>query len=544
MEVKHERYDFDVAMFTMGEAPVLVDVTVEEAFDTFSLKPDRYGVEVERIQNTIRFTLAEPHKLVLQIPGQPPLALIATPFETDVPDPLDPSVIYFKPGVTDAGVIRPKDGQTVYLAPGSLVKGRIEARGVDNVTVLGRGLLETEGYSIRDEKLHGILFDHCKNVKVEGIGVRSYDTWWQTLFLNTINAEVAQVNLFGIGVNTDGVDIDAVKDFLVRDSFIRCEDDGLGWHAVDAAANGEMITENALADNLVIWNTKAGNGIRIGASMEAQLWRNITIRNVDILMHARSGIMSDYSDWAWIDNLKFENVTIEKPSVPINFKIEKTSYSNSTGYLQERGHMHGLLFENVKMNGGGIYLKGADAAHRIHSVWFNNCTKAGRLIDSPEDVKTNQYVTNVHFNEPFQPIDRTPTPGFIEFEDCDSRVGGGVQYIADVPSASLGRLRVFEAREAGAYIEHEITVPDAGAYSMTFLARAPSAGMRVDLSINGHMVQEGMDLSSAGAGFKSIDCGELIFDESGTRTVRLSVNGLSAGDTSRLELDAIQLVAR
>tara|TARA_B100001971_G_scaffold215121_1_gene257878 strand:- start:19846 stop:20259 length:414 start_codon:yes stop_codon:yes gene_type:complete len=134
--------------------------------------------------------------------------------------------------------------------------------------------------------------------------MRSFDTWWQSLFLNTINAEVAHVNFFGVGMNTDGVDIDAVKNFLVRDSFLRVEDDGLGWHALDAEANGEMITENAVADNLVIWNTKWGNGIRVGSSMEAQLWRDITIRNVDILKRAGCGIISDFSDWAWLDNPK------------------------------------------------------------------------------------------------------------------------------------------------------------------------------------------------------------------------------------------------
>src|SRR5690606_4788143 len=230
----------------------------------------------------------------------------------------------------------------------------------------------TEGYSTRADRTHGILFEDATDITVSGIGVRSHHTWWQTLFLNARSVSVSHVNIFGIGVNTDGVDIDAVKDFVVRDCLIRAEDDGLGWHSLDAGTNGEMITERALAENIVIWNTGAGNGVRIGASMEAQLWRDITLRNLDILEHAGNGagLYSDHSDWAWMQDLRFENVAIERPSNPIVFQIARTGYSNATGFLDERGHFDGLVFKNVAAAGGVIKLLGHDAAHRIHRVRF------------------------------------------------------------------------------------------------------------------------------------------------------------------------------
>lgn len=51
------------------------------------------------------------------------------------------------------------------------------------------------------------MFENCSHIIVEGIGVRSYHTWWQTLFLNSRDISVRQMNIFGVGVNTDGVDI-------------------------------------------------------------------------------------------------------------------------------------------------------------------------------------------------------------------------------------------------------------------------------------------------------------------------------------------------
>jgi hypothetical protein len=293
----------------------------------------------------------------------------------------------------------------------------------------------------------------------------------------------------------------------------------------------------------VIWNTNKGNGIRIGASIEAQLWRNITIRNVDILMHAGSGIISDYSDWAWMDNLKFENVTIEKPSSPIDFFISETRYSNSNGYLKQRGHMHGVLFENFTMNGGRISLAGAGEANRINEVYFNNCTNAGDPVDSPKDVITNSYVTNLHFNEAFQPIERESLPGVYEVEDYESKIYGGSQYLADNPNASMGRSRVFIAKEAGAYIEHFIPVLSAGNYSLVLSVRAKSEEVRAVLSVNGQVVLDNVELQSDGETFNQIDGGSIRFEQSGLQEIRLTLPDDHGGQVAQIEWDTIQLKA-
>ena len=55
IEVKDEPYDFDVAMFTMGTTPVRINVVLASDFDSFTLKPDRHGIEVERIEKTRYF---------------------------------------------------------------------------------------------------------------------------------------------------------------------------------------------------------------------------------------------------------------------------------------------------------------------------------------------------------------------------------------------------------------------------------------------------------------------------------------------------------
>lgn len=542
--VRDERFHFDVGMFDLAK-PAVVEVEVLTEFTTATLKPDRHGLKLERTGNKLRFTLGSPLKLVLQIDALQPLAILATPPETAVPAKGDANVLYFAPGITQAGVIRPKSGQTIYLAPGALVKGRIEAKNVSKVSIRGRGILETSGHSKREEKTHGILFDHSREIAIEGIGVRAFHTWWQTLFLNSRDIEVSHVNLLGIGVNTDGIDIDGVRDFVVRDTFIRCEDDGLGWHSLDAAANGEPNTERALARDLVIWNTGAGNGIRLGASMESQLWRDIVIENVDILMHADrgAGIYSDFSDWAWAQDVVFRNITIERPKSPIVFKILKTHYSNSTGFLDERGNIERLLFENIVMKGGRIVFAGFDANHRIDQVHFNNCTNAGAPVRSLSDITVNEHVTNVRFNTPLPPLPPTPA-GRHEAELLESSTNTRPQITYRDASLSGGKGRELRATADGDYVDYAVEKITAGTYRLKLGVKRTPASAKFTLTVNGAPVGTAQDLHAASDSAAVLDFGTVTLKSAETHSVRLTVSGqnpASTGTARRLDVDFIEL---
>lgn len=396
-------FDFHTAFFTM-DGPVTVRVQLNGDAEFASIHPVRHQIDVRRSGDSISFTLDKPLKLVIKLKkGENllPLALCATPPEKGAPSPDDEGVLYFGPGTSEPGPIKATSGQTIYLAPGALVKGRIEVQNAEHVTICGRGTLDARGYSVREDKTGAILFDRCKDVHIDGIGVRG-GSWWMTLFLLTDDASATDMNLFGKTVNTDGIDIDGVTNFVARDCFIRCEDDGFGWHALDAKANGEPPTTNCLAEDCVIWNTAAGNGLRVGASMETGLFRDITFRNIDVLEHAGAAIYSDHSDWAKCQNIHFENFHIEsagqKGRQAITMYIAKTRYSNMTGFRDARGHYDGLHFIDVIMPADTRFtLNGHSAAHRINNVFITDCIRGGEPIDSLDDIETNEFVGPVTF---------------------------------------------------------------------------------------------------------------------------------------------------
>lgn len=542
VEVKAERYGFDVGMFTMSSNPVTVNVTLSNDFTNYSLKPDRFNIATIRTGNTLSFTLPSPLKLVLQVDARTPLAILATPLETDVPNPGDTNVIYFGPGTNVAGVIQPTNHQTVYLAPGALVLGRIQVFNGTNVTVRGRGFLETAGYSTKTGKTPGILFSNCSNVQVEGIALRSYGTFWQSLYLNSRDILVDQMNIFGVTVNTDGVDIDGVKNFTVADSFIRSEDDGLGWHAVDAKANGEWIVDNAVANNLVIWNTGAGNGIRIGASMEDTLWHNVTISNVDILKYSGAGIYSDYSDWCWTEDLTFKNVAIAGGSNPIGIKIAKTQYSNNNGFMDRRGNYNRLVFDHVTAGGGGISLYGYDATHKIDNVYFNSCTNGGNPVDSFNDITTNAYVTNVRFNQPV----RLPPPspaGVYEAEYTDAVCDAIPQWVFADTNFDNGIGKVLYAGATGDFATYLLDVPLAGVYEVKLYVKRGTDSGRFQASLNGVNCGAEQDLYAATNQYELLDLGRITVNSSGQQPLKFLVTGKNPASTSYLlKIDYIQLI--
>ncbi|WP_158871470.1 glycosyl hydrolase family 28 protein [Maribellus comscasis] len=383
---------FETAICELAER-TQINISFNNIISKYRIRPDSKDIKGEVDGNELSFEITKPQMLVIEINNAPPLLLSLLPIEEDIPKPDDPNVMYFGSGIHDAGLITPKSGQTIYLASGALVKGRIYGEDLENVKVKGRGILDARGYTSKQEKICAIEFRKCNDITVEGIGLRAGE-WWQTLYLLCNNIEVSWMHLLSFGVNNDGIDIDGVTNFYAHDCFIGCGDDGFGWHALDAETNGEPPTQNCLAENCVIYNTHAGNGLRIGASMETSLFKDITFRNIDVLEHVHAGIRSDHSDWALCENITFENFFLEKPGRPIEVKVEKTRYSNTTGFRDERGAIKNWNFINVQSPGGKIELAGFDKLHPVNQILFKNCCIGGSPLGESSIVK-NEFVFNV-----------------------------------------------------------------------------------------------------------------------------------------------------
>lgn len=135
-----------------GTVTVQVKMTDGSPVKAAIIRPIAKGIRTEVSGQTVSFTLNAPANVYVELDGKPrePLFVFANPIEADIPTKTTAKVIYFGPGVTDLGQepLKIPDGQTVYLAGGAYVKGRLQAAettGNQGVTVRGRGILSGIG---------------------------------------------------------------------------------------------------------------------------------------------------------------------------------------------------------------------------------------------------------------------------------------------------------------------------------------------------------------------------------------------------------------
>ncbi|MBQ2967886.1 MAG: hypothetical protein IJE10_07210 [Clostridia bacterium] len=410
---------FNVAMFS-AEGECEVEITVLKTMDKFKLSPTAYGLNPTQNGNKITFKFDAPKHLLFEMNDTVPLILISTPYETEIPDKNDPNVLYFDEGVHEAGIINLKSNQTVYIASGAVVIGRIQGINIENAKVLGRGILESKKYTTPDypgikdpEVVKGVLsgmnrtkavfFQDSKNCKVDGIGVRNCKEW-QNLYLLDKDFEISNMNTMGVHVNNDGIDLDTVENFKIYGNFIMAGDDGFGWHTLRANDTKEAPTRNIVAENNTIYNVTAGNAIRFGSSMETNLWENITIKDTYILKARANAVMLDIQDWSLVKNVNVENVYIEEApgDAVIHISISKGQYSNdvekTSVFAKDdyRGHIDGVTIKNLFAEAGaGVIVTGYDDKHLVQNVTLENINIAGETLSDASQITTNDYVKNL-----------------------------------------------------------------------------------------------------------------------------------------------------
>lgn len=158
---------YDIAKLTVSAATTAV-IAASGTITSYSVSPTLTGVTASASGSQLTVSLPGPVNLVIHINSQPDLLLIATPAETETYTASGPNVVYFGPGIHDAGVISCTSDTTYYLAPGALVKGVFNMFGVHDVRIIGRGLIDGAAYSGSVFTQPVIYANDASGVKVQG----------------------------------------------------------------------------------------------------------------------------------------------------------------------------------------------------------------------------------------------------------------------------------------------------------------------------------------------------------------------------------------
>jgi len=295
-----------VALFSMG-GPVSVavqfpGVTLESA----TVRPLSLGITPSISGDTVQFVLNQPAPVTVEYNNQVKgaLHLFASPLETDVPVKKDPNVLYFGPGLHEAGLITPKNGQTIYLAGGAVLRGYIQAGGADNVRIMGRGIIDGSKYDRWEDTIVPINFTESKNITIEGITILDPAAWTVNLY-KCENVTVDGINIVAARSNSDGITTQSCVNVTARNCFVRGWDDNLVVKGYD----GNVKT--ILFENCVLW-TDLAQSCEVGYETRADVMEDITFRNITVLHNFHKPVMSVHnSDNALIQNVRFENIVVE-----------------------------------------------------------------------------------------------------------------------------------------------------------------------------------------------------------------------------------------
>ncbi|HEY4148587.1 MAG TPA: glycosyl hydrolase family 28 protein, partial [Chitinophagaceae bacterium] len=249
------------------------------------IRPSAHGIIPVVKGNTISFTLARPLNLSIEFNGDKlhNLHLFASPIEKKRPDPADTNVVYFGPGVhTPPDTVKKSfyiaSGKTVYIAGGAIVRGKLVCRNVNNVHIIGRGII--------DQPVEGVEISGCSNVEVDGIIV--VDPQHYTVAGGgSQHIVIRNLKSFSCKGWGDGLDFMSCSDVLIDNVFMRNSDDciaiyGHRWNFYGNATNYTITNSVLWADIAHPVNIGTHGDTRIaGDTIEHILFKNIDILEQD-----------------------------------------------------------------------------------------------------------------------------------------------------------------------------------------------------------------------------------------------------------------------
>lgn len=374
---------------------------------TVDIRPLSYGIKPDVRGSIIQFTLDRPRNISIEINGDKlhNLHLFAQPIEESRPDPNDPNVVYFGPGVHEApdkpgDVYRIKSGQTVYIHGGAVIKGKLLCDNVKNVRIIGRGIiLEPE---------RGVEIRFSENVEIDGIHVvnpRHYTIYGG----QSKGLKIKNLTSFSCKGWSDGIDLMSCSDVEIDGVFMRNSDDCIAIYAHRWDFYGDA--KNFKITNSALWADVA-HPTNIGAhgntTHEGDTIENISFSNIDILEHDEDdpcclGTMAIIAaDNNLVRNVTYENIRIEDIQEGRLFDLRVVNdpkYNTQSGRSIENIH-----FKNITYNGSSLrpsQIMGHNENRNVHNVTFENVKINGKKIMSAKegDIIIGEYVKDIKFEK-------------------------------------------------------------------------------------------------------------------------------------------------
>ncbi|WP_372743945.1 glycosyl hydrolase family 28 protein [Lutibacter sp.] len=430
--LNHNPSKFGIASYTTFDIRKNATVTVTHSEEVKSVKilPTSYGIEPKIDGKNITFNIDNPSHVTVEVNGkwQESLHIFVNPFETNIPDPNDPNVIYFGPGIHDITSVKVKDSTTVYIAGGAYLRAKkaseekqyqdqtgrkrnpptflLEGK---NITIRGRGIIDQEAISRKDRR-YTVLVQDAEDVKLEGFIIHDPSHWTIPL-KRANNVHIDNIKIIGRDGNSDGVDISSSTNVLVENCFLRTLDDLV----VVKSRTGQGESKNIHVRKNVLWNEYA-HALSIGAEVRENV-SNVLFEDCDVIHDKgrESALRVYHCDDAVISDVTFQNIRVEEARRLISVWIGKTRWTKT----KERGNVRNVFFKDITAvsapidttltgfqdgidwkpyiirDHASLELIGYDKDHTVEGVFFDNVILDGKKVEKSQLI-INDFVKEVN----------------------------------------------------------------------------------------------------------------------------------------------------
>ena len=360
------------------------------------VRPLSKGVQPEIDGRCLLFTIDQPQKLSVEFNGDRlhNLHLFANAIRKDRPDRNAPNVMYFEAGIHEPTDVEGKcfhipSHTTVFLENGAVLKGKLCCDSVENVSILGHGMLL--------EPQQGVSISFSKNVTIDGLTVVD-SRHYTVLGGQSTGITIRNLKSFSYQGWSDGLDFMSSRDIEVDDVFMRNSDDCLAFYCHRWNFYGDC--RNVRVQNSVLWadiahpihigihgNTETGDEV-----LEDMLFRNIDILEQDEDDRDYQGCIAvNVGDNNLARRITFEDIRVENIEEGQLFFLRVTfnrKYNTAPG----KG-IHDIVFRNISCNGRYVnpsLVEGYDKERRIENILFENIVLNGKRVSSLEELNLNR----------------------------------------------------------------------------------------------------------------------------------------------------------
>lgn len=379
----------------LSDDDVFVEIEYDYEITSACIRPQKSGITPTVIDNKVSFWLKEHCNISVEINDSIEDAVILffdIPKKESFPDNMNILRFTGKQYIDILDITT--DNTVLYFEEDCVVHGKIRAKGVDNLKILGYGTITMKNY-IRDNidiNTRCIDILECKNVEIKNILITD-STQWSFRCDNCDNVIIDNVKVFGHRSNNDGFDICGSRNVIMRNCFVRSFDDSV---SVKGLNTGNI--ENILVEKCVFWNDMA-RSMNIGSEISADFAKNIVFRDIDVIHNLTSYPICQIhnGDRSEVSDVVFENIRIENAPNSYLFDLRiKSCYWNTD---TKNGSIDNVLFKDIQILGteGKDFtnltarIEGLKDCVKISNVKVENLTVFGKSVSSPEECGLSIY---------------------------------------------------------------------------------------------------------------------------------------------------------